>query len=227
MTPLTYEQVNFAQSCVAKWMSICEEQQYAVNVPDASHSALLNRLLSGKKSLDKPPPLSFSYPNYWLAEGEEHWITEIRECDILGTTELIIDQCRDWEWCDKPNGILRHKLTGDLYKYWEAGRERLTFTAKGKQMETFNAHLLQRLEKYKERMSHVPDDILTEIKELFSSFGKVASIGLTQKEDGSLDEPNIIVYFEKKFKHTKTENIPVSYKGYSLGHSRIGKIRPC
>ncbi len=39
---------------------------------DAQHSALLPRLLSGKKPLPEPPPLRHSYPDYAAVEEARH-----------------------------------------------------------------------------------------------------------------------------------------------------------
>jgi hypothetical protein len=79
---------------------------------DADHSSLLRRLLSGKPKLPKPPPLRFGYPDYELGEGKEIRIHEITSYD----GKIIIDQCDQWKWSDKANGLLIHGPTGETYK---------------------------------------------------------------------------------------------------------------
>lgn len=81
MEPLTEEQIAFARRQVARWLRIkfhWEGSNFGTNggdrwkdvpqvgalVPDADHSALLWRLLSGKEPLPEPPPLDHAYPVY-------------------------------------------------------------------------------------------------------------------------------------------------------------------
>lgn len=68
MTPLTPEQINFAVQKVVEWLKVGGSNRSDV---DASHSALLNRLLSGKEALPKAPPRRMSYPWYELSEGNK------------------------------------------------------------------------------------------------------------------------------------------------------------
>ena len=80
MEALTQDQINFAIQCMAKWIHIRWDNDFGnPNPADVSHSALLHRLLSGKSPLDKPPPKSYSYPDYPMAEGEAVQIDEPRE----------------------------------------------------------------------------------------------------------------------------------------------------
>lgn len=142
---LTYEQAGFASRCIAKWMQICEEEQYSINIPDATHSALLMRLLMGGQPLDKPPPLSFSYPNYSLGEGKPTMVTEIREWKDHDPGKVFIDQCGDWEWVEKDK-ILRHTLTGDLYRIWKEEATRPEFKHGKIGTYTFTATMMQKME---------------------------------------------------------------------------------
>jgi len=68
MTPLTPEQINFVIQKVGEWLRVGGTNRSDV---DASHSALLHRLLSGKNAFPKPPPCKMSYPWYELSEGKK------------------------------------------------------------------------------------------------------------------------------------------------------------
>lgn len=110
---LTGEQIEFAIKQMTTWIEIKLDQGQKVGVADPSHSALLFRLLSGKKPLPKPPPRSFSRPNYELAEGEPVKIELCEHDDGV----VVVDQDGGWEWQDKVRGRLVYQKTGDVYKY--------------------------------------------------------------------------------------------------------------
>lgn len=78
---LTIDQIRFAQQQVVRWLLLKERHEptgwhskrderrwddgeFAQLRADASHSALLRRLLSGKEPLPEPPPLKHAYPDY-------------------------------------------------------------------------------------------------------------------------------------------------------------------
>lgn len=112
MTPnFTNEEILWIQRRIKQWMEICDENGRSYGPSDATHSSLLVRLLSGKPALENPPPVRFSYPDYSLSEYKA---VEVSEVDL---EHLIIDQCIDWEWHDKENFILKHTISGWLYKY--------------------------------------------------------------------------------------------------------------
>lgn len=64
---LTIEQ---AHNAFREWLRIRAASGYAGQYPatdvEADHSALLNRLLRGRKALPTPPPLAYAYPWYEL-----------------------------------------------------------------------------------------------------------------------------------------------------------------
>jgi hypothetical protein len=120
VTSLASDQAFFAQKCMAEWMRICEDNKRGYGVPDATHSALLYRLLNGKPALPKPPPRSFSYPNYSLGEGLPTEIIELGEYD----EKVCIDQCSEYRWVDKDKGLLIHIPTCDVYRHWIETKER-------------------------------------------------------------------------------------------------------
>lgn len=67
---------------------------------DIDHSALLQRLLSGKEPLPHPPPLSYSYPDYELVETGRGIPHEVWEAESH-PGYLFIDQDR---WIIKERG---------------------------------------------------------------------------------------------------------------------------
>lgn len=95
--------------------TVRKELKQEPTLADIDHSALLGRLLRGHPVLPKPPPRSFSYPNYSLGEGKPTLIAEMRHYDRDGRPNmLIIDQCDDW---DIVNDLeIRHLPTGEIYR---------------------------------------------------------------------------------------------------------------
>lgn len=121
MEPLTPEQIGFVMKQVGEWLDIRNGKNLHTGFADACHSALLNRLLEGKKHLSKPPPRRFSYPSYELGEGLPVTIQEIHDRPATGYAQkdewnVIIDQCGDWKWLHKDSGLLQHR-NGDTFKY--------------------------------------------------------------------------------------------------------------
>jgi hypothetical protein len=119
MEALTQDQINFAIKCMAKWIHIRWDNEFGnPNPADVSHSALLHRLLSGKEPLDKPPPKSYSYPDYPMAEGEAVQVDEPRAStyDDDGYN-IVVNQSRAWKWIDEEKGILEHKTWG-RFRTW-------------------------------------------------------------------------------------------------------------
>lgn len=113
------DQIHFAQRCVAEWMRICDDNKRGCGPADASHSALLYRLLSGEKPLKVPPPKRYSYPCYSLGEGLKTEIQEIREDPERYGDNVVIDQHKDWKWVDKEKGWLIHLPTCEVYRTWK------------------------------------------------------------------------------------------------------------
>jgi hypothetical protein len=98
---------------VSEWIRTREENGLGPPTSaDADHSALLRRLFSGKPKLPKAPPLRFGYPDYKLGEGEQVMIHEI----ISHDDRVVIDQCNQWTWSSKADGLLCHIPTNDIYK---------------------------------------------------------------------------------------------------------------
>ena len=64
--------------CLIKWLEIREANGIKLPISitqlaaDIDHSALLIRLLEGKKPLEKAPPKTFSYPNYQMIENGKY-----------------------------------------------------------------------------------------------------------------------------------------------------------
>lgn len=146
MNNLDAYQIAFVQRCVRDWMDICEENKRGYGPPDVSHSALLHRLLSGKKALPVPPPKSFSYPNYSLGEGLKTEIHDIVEMDMFDPP-TVIEQHRGWKWLDKEKGLLLHIESNEVYHFWTEIKERKTFINHVEEMEQYEAKFLQKVEK--------------------------------------------------------------------------------
>lgn len=57
---------------IQQWIDLLKKQNINLDIDrfysDASHSALLKRLLDGKEPLPKPPIKTHSYPNYFATE---------------------------------------------------------------------------------------------------------------------------------------------------------------
>lgn len=138
MGPLTKTQAEFSIQCMAEWLRIKRQfehpedqnaeypvhadrhHDYRPTEADVVHSSLLQRLLRGEKALLKPPPRSFSYPNYELGEGKEVELFE----PVSEYEELVsIDQCGSFTWHDKDRLILKYTPTGDLYQLRVEDRE--------------------------------------------------------------------------------------------------------
>jgi len=97
-------EMEFAIICFNKWLWIREKWEESEFPPrsltqigiDAEHSSLLRRLLEGKEPLEYPPPRSFSYPNYSLAENDDWHTSEFfihkEDDNIRGYPLIAINQ---------------------------------------------------------------------------------------------------------------------------------------
>lgn len=91
------------------------------NSPDVHHSALLQRLLSGKEPLPVPPPKSHSYPWYSLIENGYE---DLHEAFVYGPSEIfgkknMMSICQSlWQVVNEiPGGyIIRHDKHNPLFK---------------------------------------------------------------------------------------------------------------
>lgn len=150
---LDEQQIRYAMTCVMQWIEIYQanmdkpsDRMLAPNTarptpPDAIHSALLYRLLQGKKPFRNPPPKRFSYPSYEMAEGLPCQVMEIWEhtqgnirpdlwAEFLERSNgytIVVDQHIGWKWINKygqendkgvpETGILEYK-DGTQYRFW-------------------------------------------------------------------------------------------------------------
>ena len=76
-------------------------------------------------------------------------------------------------------------------------------------------------------MKTITDTEANKIMEIYSKFGKVNGIGLGISDGKTLlagNKKTIVVYFEKIFKRTKIEKIPLTYKKWPVCYETIGKI---
>ena len=77
---------------IGTWVRYWEEQHgEGPRPPDVDHSALLRRLLEGKDPIPFIPPLSYSYPNYELAEGKVQ-LVHASAFDAVMKGTVVIDQ---------------------------------------------------------------------------------------------------------------------------------------
>ena len=74
---LTEDQRAAVKNAFKEWVQISHEEGYAPLTdwknfhPEVDHSALLNRLLSGKRAFKFRPHISYSYPDYGTMEKYE------------------------------------------------------------------------------------------------------------------------------------------------------------
>jgi len=144
MEPLTEEQIAFVTRAFSEWFAVLFDEQkvYPTNA-DVDHSALLHRLLEGKKPFPNPPPKRFSYPCYALAEGEKVEIGSFTEHDN-GT--IHIDQSDEWRWYNKTTEQLTHVPTLDRYMLTKEPTEREENAPDGSMMKVvYIAWFLQKV----------------------------------------------------------------------------------
>lgn len=115
---LTQEQINFAVGAFTEYLRFIEriEPQKPMSLTrvaiNTDHSALLRRLLSGKKPLEVAPPKSYSYPDYAMAEGE----VVTGEMFEVGE-EVVVNQSRTWVRDPNEKDVLIH-TSGLRVRYW-------------------------------------------------------------------------------------------------------------
>lgn len=125
---VTERKVDWMIARIEEWHTIRE--RYAEGNPsiaDAGHSALLRRLLSGHSALEYPPPRSFSYPNYRVAEGHDYepmevWFQDVSHTGTLDIADILssdylpetvgIDQAR-WDVIRRDENTFFIKWPGD------------------------------------------------------------------------------------------------------------------
>ena len=88
--------IQDATKAFAEYIHILNQERYGhPTEADVQHSALLQRLLSGKKPLPLPPPLAMSYPNYSLVENGRDTPFEVSSVkDSRGVQYVAINQSR-------------------------------------------------------------------------------------------------------------------------------------
>lgn len=115
------------------WVEQCKKDHSVEKCPtyaDATHSALLSRLLSGKAPTEHVPPLSFAYPWHELEEGNA---CSIRESDgpwILEYDPGKVGICQASytkdNWDDETcTGTLRCDHNGQLYRVFVEKQTRM------------------------------------------------------------------------------------------------------
>lgn len=119
---LDEEQVKFAIECFSEWAqlrgdSLHDCPDFEQLSADIEHSSLLHRLLNGNLPLEDTPPLRYGYPDYALGRGEQVRIFELMTIEEGSDKGMVIvDQCGDWRWSDRENGVLWHMPSGNLYQ---------------------------------------------------------------------------------------------------------------
>lgn len=97
----TPEEIAQLKRSVAQWIDLATAANLkrgmmgGVTSADAEHSALLERLLSGREALPQPPPRRYSYPWYDLIDMGEGQAWEVGEY-VLFPDKLVIDQGSQW-----------------------------------------------------------------------------------------------------------------------------------
>jgi hypothetical protein len=115
-------QSMFAAQQVGKWLDIGGNTRSS---PDATHSALLQRLLLGKKPLDKAPPVRMSYPWYELGEGQKIELDPEFDNEVtVNGTKVSFGNSGPFQWVDQKNGIVVYPPSGEHFKVWKEGKKK-------------------------------------------------------------------------------------------------------
>lgn len=112
-------QSTFVAQKVGEWLDIGgNTRSYA----DATHSALLKRLLSGIPALEKAPPLYHSYPWYELGEGNKIELDPTWDNEVtVNGTKVHFGNSGPFEWVDQLNGIVVYPPSGEHFRVWKEG----------------------------------------------------------------------------------------------------------
>lgn len=103
---MNQQEINFAIQCFSKYISIYKKEKGKnPTEADIDHSALLNRLLSGKGAFPNPPPKMWGSPAYALFEGESVQIHEINFWALENEFNVVINQGIGWKWIEKNGDI--------------------------------------------------------------------------------------------------------------------------
>jgi hypothetical protein len=89
--------------CLVEWLRVREQEgkpfpsDVSQFITELDHSALLERLVRGKRPLPTRPPLSFSYPWYELLEEGAADASDVTICnqqqnDLYGFPAMVINQ---------------------------------------------------------------------------------------------------------------------------------------
>lgn len=117
---LGHWQSSFATQKVAEWLKVG-----GTPPGEPTHSALLQRLFSGKPPLDKAPPLNMSYPWYELGEGNKIELDpELNREVTLNGTKVSFGNTGPFEWVNQKEGIVVHPPSGERFKVWKEGKKR-------------------------------------------------------------------------------------------------------
>jgi len=118
---LSFWQSNFAAQKVGEWLDIGGNTRSSA---DATHSALLQRLLSGKPALEKAPPLNMSYPWYELGEGNKIELDpdSNKETTVNGT-KVHFGNTGPFEWINQKEGIVVYPPSGEHFRVWKEGKK--------------------------------------------------------------------------------------------------------
>jgi hypothetical protein len=82
---------------------------------DISHSALLERMLSGKEPLEHAPPKRMSYPWYALSDGEKIKINTVFEKVVERDGLVFVAGAGPFNWESKEEGILVFPSSGEKF----------------------------------------------------------------------------------------------------------------
>lgn len=141
--------------CVAEWVQIALQENYQqahdggmhgqgawANIPvEMAHSALLKRLISGKRPLELAPPRSYAYPWYTLYETGEGNACEVSvPTQALGTHQrpIVIDQ-GVWD-------LLEARDDGTWLVQWAPGHPRFLVQPHPAPPHAFARYLVSRVD---------------------------------------------------------------------------------
>ncbi len=115
-------QSSFAAHKVGEWLNIGGNTRSSA---DATHSALLQRFLSGKPALEKAPPLNMSYPWYELGEGNKIELDPDFNNEVtVNGTKVSFGNTGPFQWVNQREGIVVYPPSGEHFRVWKEGKKR-------------------------------------------------------------------------------------------------------
>lgn len=122
LVSLSHAQIHYVIKRLGLWLDIIGTGPSSA---DADHSALLQRVLSGKDPLPKPPPTKMSTPWYELGEGEKIELDPNFDNEVtVNGVQVSFGNSGPFNWVDQKEGIIVYPHSGEHFKVWKEGKKR-------------------------------------------------------------------------------------------------------